>query len=169
MTDSADEESSSEDRREVPEPGRDDPASPGEQTADQAEQDAPVMAKLVVAGTDIESVVDPELQGVIRVGSPFLEDPEVAIATPAAPEVNYAEFGPYVYTAMGASVAAVLVACFAIAGSVWFPAGGTIVALLGGFLSMLGLFSAGRFRWVAFGSLFTHGGLFFLSYVRWLS
>ncbi|MEO1614298.1 MAG: hypothetical protein AAFV88_00525 [Planctomycetota bacterium] len=133
---------------------------------------APIVAKLV--SPDGGNEESQPITGV-RVGSPFRVDPQTANAEsklpekPATPEASYAEFGPYVYTAMGASVAAILVVGFASAGAIWFPAGGTLVSILGGFLSMLGLFSTGRFRWLAMAGVVAHGGLFFLSYTRWLS
>ena len=63
----------------------------------------------------------------IRVGSPFRIDPEDldqidSAATPGqtgtgVPEAAYADFGPFLYTAMGASAAAVVVLLFAAAGA----------------------------------------------------
>ncbi|MEM0924435.1 MAG: hypothetical protein AAGJ83_00220 [Planctomycetota bacterium] len=129
---------------------------------------SPIVAKLVEPPTISDSVVF-NADG-IRVGSPFREDSlETTAALPATPEASYADFGPYVYTAMGSAIAALVVVGFAVAGSVWFPAGGTVVSLFGALLSMLGLFATGRYRWLAIGSLLVHGGLFSLSYARWLS
>jgi hypothetical protein len=107
-----------------------------------------------------------------RVGSPFRVDPpgvpNVA-PDPASIEAVYADYGPFLYTSMGAAVSAVMVLLFAAAGAVWFPAGGAIVAILGTVLSITGLFAARRFRWAALACLPLHLGLFFFSYVKTLA
>jgi len=108
----------------------------------------------------------------VRAGSPFRIDPPDLNSTDAEigeVEAVYADYGPFLYTAMGASLSAALVLIFAAAGSLWFPAGGAIVAVLGTVLSIVGLFAARRFRWAALGCLPLHVGLFFLSYARSLS
>ena len=84
-------------------------------------------------------------------------------------EAAYGQFGPFLYTAMGASAAAVVVLLFAIAGAWWFPVGGALVAVLGTTLSILGLFSTRRFRYAALAALPLHMLLFFFSYARTLA
>ena len=137
--------------------------------------EAPFVAKLVRTATDgdpdppsNESSGDP-----IRVGSPFHEDPadlppagSPSFIPMASGEAAYGEFGPFIYTAMGASAAAVLVLLFAAIGAWWFPTGGALVAVLGTVLSVVGLFSTKRYRYAAMATLPMHMGLFFLSYAR---
>ncbi len=112
----------------------------------------------------------------VRTGSPFRVDPpDVQTPSAATPvltlsgEAAYGEFGPFLYTAMGASAAAVVVLVFAGLGAWWFPPGGALVAVLGAILSIVGLFSKRRFRYAALGTLPLHMGLFLLSYTRALS
>jgi len=91
------------------------------------------------------------------------------VPDPASIEAVYADYGPFLYTSMGAAVSAVMVLLFATAGAVWFPAGGAIVAILGILLSITGLFAARRFRWAAIACLPLHVGLFVFSYVKTLA
>ena len=126
---------------------------------------APYVAKLVATPDEAEIQV-----AEIRVGSPFREDPKGVAAASAAPvpqtPVSYADFGPFLYTAMGASSAAVVVLLFAAAGAFWFPTGGALVAILGTVLSIIGLFSTRKFRYAAIAMLPLHMTLFFVSYAR---
>lgn len=139
--------------------------------------DAPFVAKLVSPTDDAAPAAaagrSAASDEVVRVGSPFRTDPtEIRSAplpvftAPASGEAAYADFGPFLYTAMGASTAAVLVLFFASAGAWWFPTGGALVAVLGTVLSIVGLFSTRRFRYAAIAVLPLHMVLFFFSYVR---
>lgn len=110
----------------------------------------------------------------IREGSPFRVDPldmVVASQTLVLPsgEPAYGDFGPFQYTAMGASTSAVVVLLFAAMGAGLFPLGGILVTILGGMLSLVGLFSPKRFRRASIFALIAHAGLFFLSYARSLA
>lgn len=119
------------------------------------------MAKLVVEPTEESG------QEAIRVGSPFRD---ASVVKPArAAEAAYADYGPFLYIAMGASVAAAIVLIFAAAGSWWFPPGGALVATLGVILSIVGIFSTRRYRLAAIALLPMHMGLFVLSYTRSLT
>lgn len=130
---------------------------------------APFVAELISPGESIDGVAEE-----VRIGSPFREDPadlpaggpDLPPPTPAAIEAAYADFGPFLYTAMGASAAAVVVFLFAAAGAWWFPTGGALVAILGTVLSIVGLFSTRRYRYAAIAMLPLHMALFFLSYAR---
>lgn len=144
---------------------------------DSAEQ-GPFVAKLVES-TDAGDAHNPD-NAPIRIGSPFRQDPtdlpppdqvtdDVAVAYRHSGEAAYGEFGPFLYTAMGASAAAVVVLAFSAAGAWWFPAGGAAVAMLGTTLSIIGLFSTRRYRYAAIAMLPLHMGLFFVSYARSLS
>lgn len=131
-------------------------------TTEPATESAPFVAKMIVPSVDE-----------VHVGSPFRQDPEdlpaespAGVIFTASGEAAYGEFGPFLYTAMGASSAAVVVLFFAAAGAFWFPTGGALVAVLGTVLSIVGLFAAKRFRYAAFATLPMHMTLFFLSYVR---
>ncbi|QDV42671.1 hypothetical protein Enr13x_25210 [Stieleria neptunia] len=144
---------------------------------------APFVAKLVEPTTTdgaaertmagAASVAGAASEAPVRVGSPFRVDPP-ELTTPSEPvktptlsgEAAYGEYGPFLYTAMGASSAAVIVLLFAALGAWWFPAGGALVAVLGTVLSIIGLFSRRRFRYAAIGTLPLHMVLFFLSYAR---
>lgn len=162
----------------------DDASQPGSPRPDEQ----PFVAKLVSASESANSgmeAADSTVDGVnaeqpeIRVGSPFRIDPEDldqidSSATPGqvgagVPEAAYADFGPFLYTAMGASAAAVVVLLFAAAGAWWFPTGGALVAILGTVLSIIGVFSTRRFRYAAIATLPLHMVLFFVSYARSLS
>jgi hypothetical protein len=161
-----------------------------------ATADAPFVAKLVTpaprsedltpaGGGALTAGVDSPTDGgsqtaggddSIRVGSPFRKDPPNMRAAPipvSAPplsgEAAYGEFGPFRYTTMGASTAAVAVLLFAAIGAWWFPIGGALVAVLGTVLSIVGLFSTKRFRLAAIAMLPLHISLFFLSYARSLA
>jgi hypothetical protein len=113
--------------------------------------------------------------GSVRRGSPFRRD--AANPTPVstnnarrrAAAVAAADYGPFLYTAMGAAAAAVLTVAFAIAGLLWFPIGGVLVAALGSLLAVTGLLSPKRFRWAALLALPAHLALFFVSYARALA
>ncbi|MCC9602210.1 hypothetical protein LOC67_16765 [Stieleria sp. JC731] len=108
----------------------------------------------------------------IRVGSPFRIDPprrrQVAIQK-ASGEAAYADYGPFLYTSMGAASSAVVILAFAALGYFWFPIGGVLVTMLGIGLSLLGLFSNKRFRIAAISALPLHLGLFLLCYTRALT
>ena len=160
-----------------------DQPGPTENSDPSATVDVPFVAKLVepaaVAGTAADgAAADGAAANLapgtpVRVGSPFRVDPS-DLATPSDPakkltlsgEAAYGEYGPFLYTAMGASSAAVVVLVFAALGTWWFPAGGALVAVLGTILSIIGLFSRRRFRYAAIGTLPLHMALFFLSYAR---
>ncbi len=119
----------------------------------------------------VATATDDEVDGV-RAGSPFRVDPPgalQAVPDPAPVEAVYADYGPFLYTSMGASVSAVMVLLFAAAGAIWFPAGGAIVAVLGTVLSTTGLFAARRFRLAALTCLPLHVGLFLFSYAKTLA
>jgi hypothetical protein len=130
--------------------------------------DQPFVAKLIRRGdgADVLETGDEVSAEPTRVGSPFGKD---VLDAPGGCDPVYGEFGPFVYTAMGASAAAVLVLLFAAAGAWWFPAGGALVAMLGAALSIIGLFSTKKFRYAALATLPLHMGLFFLSYARSLA
>ena len=154
-----------------------------EKANDAATADAPFVAKLVTPESRSDDFVQvggdapaEGVDGLIHVGSPFRSDPAelpASIVTVSVPslsgEAAYGEFGPFRYTAMGASTAAVAVLLFAAIGAWWFPTGGALVAVLGTVLSIVGLFSTKRFRLAAFAMLPLHVSLFFLSYVRSLA
>lgn len=165
-------------------PGAEPENSPARQSDS---EDQPFLAKLVDAGSvpppsagqpvvDFNSI-DQVAGGSIRVGSPFREDPpdlmperRGGVSAGGQPvEAAYADYGPFLYTAMGASVSAVIVLFFDAAGVLWFPPGGALVAILGTILSLVGLFSVRRFRWTALAVLPAHVGLFVLSYFRTIS
>ena len=135
-------------------------------------QEQPFVAKLVADGTPSPPPAEQTNVAGVRVGSPFRKDPadlgpeSPAVTTPQPIEAAYADYGPFLYTAMGASVAAVIVLIFDAAGSLWFPAGGAVVAVLGTVLSIIGLFSLKRFRWAALAAFPAHIALFFFSYAR---
>ena len=142
------------------EPVEGSPESADESTKD-ARQDGPFVAKLVDASSEAA------VEETIRVGSPFRES---SVAKPSlSGEAAYADYGPFLYIAMGSSVAASIVLLFAAAGSWWFPPGGALVAILGVILSIVGVFSNRRFRLMAIASLPIHAGLFVLSYSRSLT
>ncbi|MCO8121439.1 hypothetical protein NHH03_06800 [Stieleria sp. TO1_6] len=135
--------------------------------------DAPFVAKLV--DTDASGPTGDEVsaEAEIRSGSPFRIDPPNLVEpelpdTAAADAIGapYGDFGPFLYTAMGASTAAVIVLLFAALGTWWFPIGGALVAALGIVLSIIGLFSPRRFRYAAIATLAIHMTLFCFSYVR---
>ncbi len=155
-----------------------DQPGPTENSDPSATVDVPFVAKLVepaaADGTAADGAAANLAPGTpVRVGSPFRVDPS-DLATPSEPakkltlsgEAAYGEYGPFLYTAMGASSAAVVVLVFAALGTWWFPAGGALVAVLGTILSIIGLFSRRRFRYAAIGTLPLHMALFFLSYAR---
>ncbi|GAA4457294.1 hypothetical protein [Novipirellula rosea] len=133
------------------------------------ENDQPILASLAAPGdaskasgpTDerVASEHDPE----IRVGSPFAKEPEPA-PQPVRPEDVYFQATPLRYTSIGAVAAASLVVLFALGGTVWFPAGGTLVAGLGCLLSIFGLYS--HLRIAAASLLAVHLFLFVASYSR---
>ncbi|MCS7467233.1 hypothetical protein NZK35_11320 [Stieleria sp. ICT_E10.1] len=135
--------------------------------------DAPFVAKLVEPKATDGAAASLASETPVRIGSPFRVDP-ADLATPSEPaekltlsgEAAYGEYGPFLYTAMGASSAAVVVLVFAALGTWWFPAGGALVAVLGTVLSIIGLFSRRRFRYAAIGTLPLHMVLFVLSYAR---
>ncbi|EMI17350.1 putative membrane protein [Rhodopirellula maiorica SM1] len=103
------------------------------------------------------------LDPAIRVGSPFAKEPEPA-PQPVRPEDVYFQATPLRYTSIGSVAAASLVVLFALGGTVWFPAGGTLVAGLGCLLSIFGMYSHLR---IAAASLLTvHLFLFVASYSR---
>lgn len=135
---------------------------------DEAPQPELFIAELVQAGESVDAS-----QPQIRVGSPFRGNPtdgDLPIAVPVTEiEAAYGDYGPFLYTAMGASGAAVAVLLFAALGAWWFPTGGALVAVLGTILSIVGLFSTKKFRYAAITMLPLHMGLFFLSYIRSLS
>ena len=135
-----------------------------DQTGDSNTDNSPYIAKLI-------SEPSPKGEGdeEVRVGSPFRVDPPARAVGQASGEAAYADYGPFLYTAIGASTAAIVVIAFAALGCFWFPPGGVIVAILGSALSLVGLFSTKRFRIAAMAALPIHVGLFFLSYTRSLS
>lgn len=108
-----------------------------------------------------------EPQETIRIGSPFAVDPvpvAPTVQTPAMSVEAIYDVGPLRYTALGAVTASVLVMGFAIGATIWFPAGGTLVAALGCLLSIFGLYSPIPMR--SAGCLVIHAVLFMLCYSR---
>ena len=103
----------------------------------------------------------------IRYGSPFAVDPVLDPTRVTAPAEVFIDAGPLKYTAMGAVAASAMVILFASAAAYWFPGGGTLIAVLGCVLAILGLFSYYRFR--AFACLVAHLALFLVSYARAIS
>ena len=101
----------------------------------------------------------------IRVGSPFAVDPTGII--PTKPVEVFYDVGSLRYTAMGSVAAATMVIGFALAALLWFPAGGALIAGLGCLLSIFGLYSS--YRKSALLLLFTHLGIFVMTYFRSLS
>ncbi|QDV83502.1 hypothetical protein [Planctomycetes bacterium TBK1r] len=150
-----------------------DQPGPTENTDPSATGDAPFVAKLVEPAAVDGAAASLAAETAVRTGSPFRVDP-TDLETPSEPvkqlalsgEAAYGEYGPFLYTAMGASSAAVVVLVFAALGTWWFPAGGALVAVLGTVLSIIGLFSRRRFRYAAIGTLPLHMVLFVLSYAR---
>lgn len=139
-----------------------------------ATDDAPYVGKLVQAadesGGDLTVGSPPNSGTSTRAGSPFRGGADSAAQgnpfKTQAIEAAYGEFGPFVYTAMGGSIAAVVVLAFSALGAFWFPAGGALVAILGIVLSVIGMFGTKRFRYAAIAVAPIHMGLFLLSYVR---
>jgi hypothetical protein len=128
----------------APQQNRDE--SPG-QTAEsgvEGEPDSAVVADLVK-------------QAPIRRGSPFASDPVTV-----KPVDNFVDRGPMRYTAIGAVAASILVLAFAAAATLWFPAGGTLIAALGCVLSIFGLYST--YRITSAGLLAIHLSLFVVCY-----
>ncbi|OYP28228.1 hypothetical protein [Rhodopirellula sp. MGV] len=134
--------------------------------------DPPFVAKLISTGQNPGAAAaesDTETEPTIRVGSPFRVDPppqRQVVVQQASGEAVYADYGPFLYTSMGAASAAIVVLAFAILGYFWFPAGGALVTMLGTLLSLVGVFSEKRFRLAAITALPLHAGLFFLCYMR---
>ncbi|GAA5506139.1 hypothetical protein [Novipirellula caenicola] len=133
------------------------------------ENEQPIMASLAAvneatnaSGPVDERAVSPH-DPEIRVGSPFAKEPEPA-PQPVRPEDVYFQATPLRYTSIGAVAAAGLVVMFALGGTVWFPAGGTLVAGLGCLLSIFGLYS--HLRIAAASLLAVHLLLFVASYSR---
>ncbi|MDM4019035.1 hypothetical protein [Roseiconus lacunae] len=137
-----------------------------------SDQAPPFVAKLVAQPNEPESHArhaGEESGGEeIRVGSPFRVDPPPSTtgrsSRTGSGEAAYADFGPFLYTSMGAATAALTIVIFAALGYFWFPAGGVLVTMLGTGLSLIGLFSNKRFRLAALAALPIHLGLFFLCY-----
>ena len=104
-------------------------------------------------------------EAAIRVGSPFAVDP---FAHDANRHIeNFYDVGPLRYTAMGAVYASAMVVGFATAAAYFFPAGGAMIAALGCFLSIFGMYSS--YRLTAAGLLTLHLCLFVFSFGRTLS
>ena len=136
------------------------------------QEGTPYIAK-VVQDVDEDQAVGESTESVageaLRVGSPFRQGTARAMvgSVQVKPiEAAYAEFGPYRYTSMGASSAAVMLLCFAAAGSIWYPIGGAIVAAQGTILAIAGLFATKRFRIAAIVALSAHIGLFLFICIR---
>ena len=145
--------------------GETEPASATQQPA--VDEGAVYVAKLVDSNESKDAKNASEQA--IRTGSPFRGTPQPAIRpvpVVGSGETSYADLGPFRYTAMGAALAAALVVAFASLGAWWFPVGGVLVAMLGAVLSVVGMFSTTKLRFVAIGSLAAHAGLFFVSYLR---
>ena len=145
--------------------------------------DTPIIAK-VIGDAPIDpntNVADPTAAGdgttgsggldsdEIRVGSPFIKDPDLwdgVVVAPRKPERFY-DLGPLRYTAIGAVAASVMVLGFALVAFWWFPGGGTLIAALGCALAVFGLYS--QHRRTASVCLILHLLLFIASYSRAIS
>ena len=106
---------------------------------------------------------NPFAPGTIRVGSPFAVDPVIPVVVSGPVEILY-DVGPMRYTAMGSVAASLMVVFFAVAGVIWFPAGGALIAGLGCVLSIFGLYSS--YRYTALSLLLVHLSIFVLTYFR---
>ena len=149
---------------------------PDQNTDDLDPEDAPILAKVIGDTPFASDLSDSTTSGFaedsaeeIRVGSPFIKDPDlwdgVTIA-PRRPEKFY-DLGPLRYTAIGAVAASLMVLGFAAVAFWWFPGGGTLIAALGCALAIFGLYS--QHRRTASICLVLHLLLFIASYSRAIS
>lgn len=121
------------------------PSTINEDTSD----DAPIVAWVVDETPD-------------RVGSPFATAPSGRTLR-QQPAIALQDLGPFQYTAMGGTVAAIMLLGFAILALVWFPPGGCIVAALGCGTAILGLHS--KFKRITTGVLVSHACLFVACFI----